>query len=48
MVGFAKAVGATRGTTGEAAGNATELEAAVEAMISSTLLSFQGEWDKQR
>ena len=31
MVGFAKAVGAGRETTGEAAGNAIELEAAVEA-----------------
>ena len=32
MVGFAKAVGAGRGTTGEVAGNAAELEeAAVEA-----------------
>ena len=31
MVGFAKAVGAGRGTTGEAADNAVELEAAVEA-----------------
>ena len=31
MVGFAKAVGEERGTTGEAAGNAAELEAAVEA-----------------
>ena len=31
MVGFAKAVGAGRGTIGEAAGNAAELEAAVKA-----------------
>ena len=31
MVEFAKAVGVGRGTTGEAAGNAAELEAVVEA-----------------
>ena len=31
MVGFAKVVGVGKGITGETAGNAVELEAAVEA-----------------